>query len=100
MANLAAQENPKAREQIRVCLMGVSEWFDGYLESEEGIDSQQPELHKCMLLLLARAYDYRLKTEDILELTRGNRRLALETVVGVLEGTRRVLCCSSCIKHI
>jgi hypothetical protein len=29
----------------------------------------------------------RIKTEDLLELTRGDRRLALETVVGVLEGT-------------
>jgi hypothetical protein len=31
--------------------------------------------------------DCRIKTEDLLELTRGDRRLALETVVGVLEGT-------------
>ena len=38
-----------------------------------------------MLLLLCRCYDYRLKTEDVLELTRGDRTLALETVVGVLE---------------
>jgi hypothetical protein len=30
---------------------------------------QEPELHKAMVLLLARCWDYRLKTEDVLELT-------------------------------
>jgi hypothetical protein len=38
-----------------------------------------------MLLLLARAYDYGLKTEDVLELTNGDRVLALECVLGILE---------------
>jgi hypothetical protein len=38
-----------------------------------------------MLLLVARCWDYRLKTEDVLDLTRGNRRVALCTVVGILE---------------
>eukprot|EP00953_Heterococcus_sp_UTEX-ZZ885_P022959 12654-Heterococcus_DN1.PRE.1 len=87
MANLAADDSQtsRAREEIRVALMGVSEWFDAYMEAEESGDSQEPELHKAMLLLLARAWDYRIKTEDLLELTRGDRRLALETVVGVLE---------------
>ena len=43
------------------------------------------ELHKAMLLLLARAYEYKLRTEDLLELTGGDRRLALECVIGILE---------------
>ena len=30
---------------------------------------KEPELHKAMVLLLARCWDYRLKTEDVLELT-------------------------------
>jgi hypothetical protein len=47
--------------------------------------SQEPELHKMMTLLLARAWEYRLKTEDVLELTGGNRLLALETLVSLLE---------------
>jgi hypothetical protein len=38
-----------------------------------------------MVLLLARCWYYKLKTEDVLELTRGNRRIALCTVVGLLE---------------
>ncbi len=38
-----------------------------------------------MVLLLARCWEYSLKTEDVLELTRGNRRIALSTVVGLLE---------------
>lgn len=38
-----------------------------------------------MVLLLARCWDYKLKTEDVLELTRGDRRVALCTVVGLLE---------------
>ena len=38
-----------------------------------------------MVLLLARCWDYKLKTEDVLELTEGNRRIALCTVVGLLE---------------
>jgi hypothetical protein len=61
MANLAADDSQtsRAREEIRVALMGVSEWFDAYMEAEESGDSQEPELHKAMLLLLARAWDYR-----------------------------------------
>ena len=38
-----------------------------------------------MLVLLCRAFDYKLKTEDLLELCRGHRKLALETVTGLLE---------------
>jgi hypothetical protein len=38
-----------------------------------------------MVLLLCRCWEYQLKTEDILELTQGNRSLALLTVVGLLE---------------
>lgn len=30
---------------------------------------QEPELNKAMVLLLARCWEYKLKTEDVLELT-------------------------------
>jgi hypothetical protein len=82
----------------------VSEWFDEYMAKEEAepgqvpIDPtiscpfssklsmvQEPELHKAMTLLLARCWEYKLKTEDVLELTQGNRRIALCTIVGLLE---------------
>jgi hypothetical protein len=46
---------------------------------------QEPELHKAMVLLLSRCWEYKLKTEDVLELTQGNRRIALCTIVGLLE---------------
>lgn len=42
-------------------------------------------MHKAMVLLLSRCWDYKLKTEDVLELTQGNRRIALCTIVGLLE---------------
>lgn len=38
-----------------------------------------------MVLLLGRCWEYQLKTEDVLELTQGNRRIALCTIVGLLE---------------
>lgn len=38
-----------------------------------------------MVLLLSRCWEYKLKTEDVLELTQGNRRIALCTIVGLLE---------------
>jgi hypothetical protein len=57
-----------------------------YATSQEEADpSTEPELHKAMVLLLARCWEYKLKTEDVLELTQGNRRIALCTVVGLLE---------------
>jgi hypothetical protein len=90
--------------QVRLALSGVSEWFDEYMAKEEAepgqvrIDPaiscpfssklsmvQEPELHKAMTLLLARCWEYKLKTEDVLELTQGNRRIALCTIVGLLE---------------
>ena len=67
---------------------------------------KEPELNKAMVLLLARCWEYKLKTEDVLELTQvnilmsrrkyffsdqfispsqGNRKIALCTVVGLLE---------------
>ena len=52
---------------------------------EEDDPTKEPQLHKAMVLLLARAWDYGLKTEDVLELTQSNRRIALCTVVGLLE---------------
>jgi hypothetical protein len=55
------------------------------MSKEESTPGQEPELNKAMVLLLARCWDYRLKTEDVLELTQGNRKIALCTTVGLLE---------------
>jgi hypothetical protein len=53
-------------------LQGVSEWFDEYLKQEpltniasDEDDECSPELHKTMLLVLARTYDYALKVSLI-----------------------------------
>ncbi|CAM9550059.1 unnamed protein product [Phaeothamnion confervicola] len=97
------------RAMVCRCLMGVSEWFDAYLRGEAtdaaaaadaadpkgggggngcaaiGVGVEEPELHKAMLVLLARAWNYTIVTEDLLEQTSGNLMLALETVIGVLE---------------
>ncbi|CAM9297046.1 unnamed protein product [Ectocarpus sp. 4 AP-2014] len=89
LANLSGSGDARAKEEVRTALQGVSEWFDDYLAGEQGDGlEQEPELHKSMLLLLARAWNYKLKTEDLLELTRGDRGLALDSVVGVLEDGR------------
>eukprot|EP00600_Ochromonadales_sp_CCMP1393_P006441 CAMPEP_0174969156 /NCGR_PEP_ID=MMETSP0004_2-20121128/8576_1 /TAXON_ID=420556 /ORGANISM="Ochromonas sp., Strain CCMP1393" /LENGTH=636 /DNA_ID=CAMNT_0016218555 /DNA_START=144 /DNA_END=2051 /DNA_ORIENTATION=- len=69
---------------VRGALQSVSEWFDEYMVGEED-HTQEPDLHKAMVLLLARCWDYKIKTEDVLELTHGNRKIALCTVVGLLE---------------
>jgi hypothetical protein len=84
MANVASGGKNLASD-VRMALQGVSEWFDDYIAQEDSDSTQEPELHKAMVLLLARCYDYRLKTEDVLELTHGKRRIALTTVVGLLE---------------
>eukprot|EP01039_Chlorochromonas_danica_P001318 gene1318-1439_t len=84
LANVAAGSK-KAVAEVRAALHGVSEWFDEYMTKEEAIGGQEPELNKAMILLLARCWNYRLKTEDVLELTKGNRKIALCTVVGLLE---------------
>mmetsp|Transcript_61855 Transcript_61855/g.170283 ORF Transcript_61855/g.170283 Transcript_61855/m.170283 type:complete len:192 (+) Transcript_61855:310-885(+) len=92
LANLAKdQKNEEARDEIKVVLGGCNEWFDEYLTSEPigGQDEHgmpiEPEMHKSMLLVLSRVYDYSLKTEDLLDLTNGNRQIALITVVSLLE---------------
>jgi hypothetical protein len=100
----------------------VSEWFEHYMMEEDGISSipgdirlisdiEDPTLHKCMLIMLSRTFDYKvssiiqlfscssqttrtnyplssshqLKSEDLLELTNQDTILGLATVVGVLE---------------
>jgi hypothetical protein len=74
----------------------MSEWFESYIAEEEGgghipseirmmSDIEEPRLHKGMLTLLARVYEYKLRSEDLLELTNGDTVLALATVIGVLE---------------
>jgi hypothetical protein len=64
----------------------VSEWFDEYLANEPvSSDTAEPVLHKAMVVLLSRTFDYSLKTEDLLDLNNGNRQRALLTVVGLLE---------------
>jgi len=84
LANVAGL--PKSGNAVvRNALQGISEWFDAYIAEEEADPGQEPELHKAMVLLLARCWEYKLKTEDVLELTQGNRRIALCTVVGLLE---------------
>ncbi|KAJ1453539.1 hypothetical protein M885DRAFT_524007 [Pelagophyceae sp. CCMP2097] len=90
LSNLAAQPERRQREHIKMALEGINEWFDDYMTREEARrdsdhDDVEPELHKLMLLLLARLYDYKLKTEDLLELVRDDKVLGLETVVGLLE---------------
>lgn len=84
LANVAGSGN-SGNTLARVALSNVSDWFDDYIASEEADPGQEPELHKGMVLLLARCWEYKLKTEDVLELTQGNRRIALCTVVGLLE---------------
>lgn len=77
--------------KIKKVLQGVSSWFESYVSLMEDSVScvngnrPEPELYKAMLLLLARIFDYNLRTEDLLELTSGNRQVALESVVGILE---------------
>lgn len=66
-------------------MQGVNEWFDEYMAKEELTPGQEPEMYKAMVLLLARCWEYKIKTEDVLELTQGNRKIALCTVVGLLE---------------
>ena len=83
-ANVAGSSK-EANAVVLNALQLVSEWFDEYIVKEELEPSAEPELHKAMVLLLARAWEYKLKTEDVLELTQGNRRIALCTVVGLLE---------------
>jgi hypothetical protein len=68
LANVSASSK-KANAEVRTALQGVSEWFDEYMSKEESTPGQEPELNKAMVLLLARCWDYRLKTEDVLELT-------------------------------
>ena len=67
-----ARERRQACAEVRSALGGINEWFDDYIASEESDPAQEPELHKAMVLLLARCWDYKLKTEDVLELTQGN----------------------------
>jgi hypothetical protein len=68
LANVAVATK-KANNEVRSALQSVSEWFDEYMAKEESTPGQEPELNKAMVLLLARCWDYRLKTEDVLELT-------------------------------
>eukprot|EP01036_Dinobryon_divergens_P031490 gene31490-40897_t len=84
LANVAAGSK-ESHTEVRSALQGVSEWFDEYMAKEELTPGQEPEMYKAMVLLLARCWDYRLKTEDVLELTQGNRKISLCTVVGLLE---------------
>lgn len=84
LANVA-YGGKEAVSEVRAVLQNATEWFDDYIAREEEDPDKEPELHKAMVLLLARCWAYRLKTEDVLDLTRGNRRIALCTVVGLLE---------------
>ena len=95
LGNLAKHDTlsavPQARDEVKMVLQGVSEWFDEYLQSEPigGCDRDgaplEPEIHKHMLLVLCRCYSYALTTADLLDLCGGNRATALVTVVALLE---------------
>ena len=91
LSNLARDPSQSVKDEIKMILQGVSEWFDEYLQSEPvgGVDADgvpiEPEMHKTMLLVLSRTYDYALRTEDLLELSGGDRQTALVTVVALLE---------------
>eukprot|EP00617_Octactis_speculum_P020116 CAMPEP_0185769624 /NCGR_PEP_ID=MMETSP1174-20130828/55055_1 /TAXON_ID=35687 /ORGANISM="Dictyocha speculum, Strain CCMP1381" /LENGTH=465 /DNA_ID=CAMNT_0028454763 /DNA_START=6 /DNA_END=1400 /DNA_ORIENTATION=+ len=103
LANVARTNDDECKAKVRMALQSVSSWFDTYLKQEEGdgkheVDDsdeedyvEEPELHKTMLLVLARAYNYELKTEDLLELAGGNRTLALRSVVSLLEDGETIL---------
>ena len=89
LSNVAKDPAQSVKDEIKMVLQGVSEWFDEYLQSEPvgGLDEAgvpvEPEMHKGMLLVLSRTYDYALRTEDLLELAGGNRQTALVTVVAL-----------------
>ena len=97
LGNIARDED--ARAEVQRVLETVSSWFDEYMHAEESgraaaaaadggdpeDEEREPELHKAMLVLLCRAYNYSLQAQDVLELCGGDRSLALETVVGLLE---------------
>jgi hypothetical protein len=87
LANVASGSK-KAVSEVRAALQGISEWFDEYMSKEESTPGQvgtqkqitddcltlrfekEPELNKAMVLLLARCWEYKLKTDDVLELTK------------------------------
>ncbi|KAH8053207.1 hypothetical protein JL721_10717 [Aureococcus anophagefferens] len=110
LANCALTVDDGEKNAVRDALSDVSAWFDEYM-AEEGVEmdavvalgelgaplSPEPEIHKAMLVLLCRVFDYELRTEDLLELCRGNRRLALETVCGLLEDGEAVSTAACCL---
>lgn len=55
------------------------------LEVNEVGTTVDTSMHQAMLLLLARVFDYELKTEDMLELTNFNRVSALVVVLALIE---------------
>ena len=71
LSNLAASSEGKRRDDIREALDNVNDFMEEYLEKESS--GSEPELHKLMLLLLARCFEYCIKTEYLLELCRGDR---------------------------
>jgi hypothetical protein len=82
LANVAVATK-KANNEVRSALQSVSEWFDEYMAKEESTPGQEPELNKAMVLLLARCWDYRLKTEDVLELTQVSSQTAVLLAFGL-----------------
>lgn len=46
LTNLAATGGLVGREQVKACLMGVSTWFDGYLQEQGARAGQDRDLHK------------------------------------------------------
>jgi hypothetical protein len=92
--NLATHKERRA--ELMDLIMDVGEWFETYIQEQEGghhipsevrmlSDVDEPRLHMAMLTLLARCNDYTLKSTDLLELTNGDTVLGLAIVVGILE---------------
>jgi len=98
LGHVALTTDAAVKADVRAALDGASDWFDDYV-ADEGDDvaaaatlhdlgadvDAEPDLHKALLVVLCRAYDYALTTDHLLELCRQDRRLALETVAGLLE---------------
>ena len=99
----AAAGIPDEEDQLKSCLEHLTSWYDDTYLPIIQKRGQHPALHdacairqekercdmsripKAMLFLLSQLYHHDLKTEDVLELTGGNRLLALECVLGILD---------------
>lgn len=68
--------------EVKNALQVISEDYDSYISSESL--KEEPKLNKAMIILLSRCWEYNLKAQDILELTKDNRKLAIHALLGLL----------------